>query len=370
MVKYCQECGNPSYDGATICGNCGAKFPPKSAENSKPPIFEEDKKGGNEIKTDFNFSKTLGGFKNLSKKLKDEQIKKDKEEPKSSKIQIIENSEFKDLSKKINLHSSEKDEKEAETPSYSGSVIGFKEKDKGIKDPARKFKPIISSTEKSKAEKQKEVKTKAPEDDGKRNKKSLDLPNTSSISFNFNKKNIILIAIVAIILAAIIGASIASMTPSNNETLYYTDGTISFYYPGNWSMYNNTDGSNGDIAFKTPDKLLIGYTTISGGEITFDLINAEINQTAASLGGSIIQYKDITINGLPATDVIISSADHGYSRYISIINNGVYYSFVINNGKTSDVENMDSLNSPDVQKMINSIKFSNLAQVEQTNQDY
>ena len=117
------------------------------------------------------------------------------------------------------------------------------------------------------------------------------------------------------------------MTQTTNETLYYSDGTISFYYPGNWSMYNNTDESNGDIAFKTPDKILIGYTTISGENITFDLINSEINQTATSLGGAIVQYKDITINGISATDVIISSADHGYSRYISIINNGVYYSF-------------------------------------------
>ena len=366
MVKYCQECGNPSYDGATICGNCGAKFPPKSVENSKPPVFEENEKGKNEIKTDFNLSKTVGGFKKLSKKLKDKPSEKDKEES-SSKIQTTENIGFKDLSKKLNLDSSKEDKEEPKKPTYGGSVIGFKEKDKGIKDPARKFKPIISSTEQTQVEKQKEVKTKAPEDD-KVDKKSFELPNidTSSVSFKFTKKKILIIAIVAIILAAILGASIGTMTQTTNETLYYSDGTISFYYPGNWSMYNNTDESNGDIAFKTPDKILIGYTTISGENITFDLINSEINQTATSLGGAIVQYKDITINGIPATDVIISSADHGYSRYISIINNGVYYSFVINNGKTSDINNMDSLNSPDIQKMINSIKFSNLAQVDQT----
>jgi hypothetical protein len=26
-VKKCPECGNPSYDGAPVCGNCGFKFP-------------------------------------------------------------------------------------------------------------------------------------------------------------------------------------------------------------------------------------------------------------------------------------------------------------------------------------------------------
>lgn len=370
MVKYCQECGNPSYDGATICGNCGAKFPPKSVENSKPPVFEEfSEKGGTETKTDFNFSKTVGGLKNLSKKIKEETSIKGKEESITS-----ETIKIKDLSKKLNLNSKEKEDEEKDEslkPIYGGSVIGFKEKDKGIKDPAKKFKQIIPSTEKSKAEKEKEVKNKAPEDNEKLDKKSFELPNidTSRVSFKFTKKKILIIAIVAIILAAILGASIGTMTQTTNETLYYSDGTISFYYPGNWSMYNNTEGSNGDIAFKTPDKVLIGYTTIEGNNISFDLINEEINQTATALGGSIVQSKDITINGIPATDVTISSADHGFSRYISIIHNNVYYSFVINNGKTSDVNNIDSLNSPDIEKMINSIKFSNLAQLDQTTEE-
>ena len=26
-MKKCPECGNPSYDGAPVCGNCGYKFP-------------------------------------------------------------------------------------------------------------------------------------------------------------------------------------------------------------------------------------------------------------------------------------------------------------------------------------------------------
>lgn len=353
MVKYCQECGNPSYDGATICGNCGAKFPPKSEKNSKPPVFdEEDKKGGKEIKTDFNFSKTVDGFKGLSKKLKEEKENKT-EKPKTPTIESI---GFKDLSK------FKKDEEvETTKPVYGGSVVGFKEKSKGIKDPARKFRTVVPSTEESKAEEEKEVKTKVPKDDKKVEKKSFELPDfkSPSVSFNFTKKNIILIAIVVIILAAIIGASIGSMTPTSNETLYYTDGAMSFYYPGNWSMYNNTDDANGEIAFKTPNKVLIGYTSIEGEGITVDLINEQISQTAESLGGSVISYKETSINGVPATDVIISSADHGFSRYISIIRDNVYYSFVINNGKTSDPNNMDSLKTPDIQNMINSIKFTN-----------
>jgi hypothetical protein len=37
-VKKCPECGNPSYDGAQICGNCGHKFP-----KPKPIIPKEEK---------------------------------------------------------------------------------------------------------------------------------------------------------------------------------------------------------------------------------------------------------------------------------------------------------------------------------------
>ena len=40
-MKKCPECGNPSYDGAPVCGNCGFKFPkPKVAAPKQESIFE------------------------------------------------------------------------------------------------------------------------------------------------------------------------------------------------------------------------------------------------------------------------------------------------------------------------------------------
>ena len=39
-MKKCPECGNPSYDGAPICGNCGYRFPkPKAAVKREQSIF-------------------------------------------------------------------------------------------------------------------------------------------------------------------------------------------------------------------------------------------------------------------------------------------------------------------------------------------
>lgn len=41
-MKKCPECGNPSYDGAPVCGNCGYKFPKaKVAPSKREDIFQQ-----------------------------------------------------------------------------------------------------------------------------------------------------------------------------------------------------------------------------------------------------------------------------------------------------------------------------------------
>ncbi len=41
-MKKCPECGNPSYDGAPVCGNCGYTFPkPKVKVSKEDTIFED-----------------------------------------------------------------------------------------------------------------------------------------------------------------------------------------------------------------------------------------------------------------------------------------------------------------------------------------
>ncbi len=54
-MKKCPECGNPSYDGAPVCGNCGYKFPKTKAAASKgEDIFQREpkpKKPSNEPST-------------------------------------------------------------------------------------------------------------------------------------------------------------------------------------------------------------------------------------------------------------------------------------------------------------------------------
>ncbi len=41
-MKKCPECGNPSYDGAPVCGNCGYKFPKtKNITQKREDIFQQ-----------------------------------------------------------------------------------------------------------------------------------------------------------------------------------------------------------------------------------------------------------------------------------------------------------------------------------------
>ena len=44
-MKKCPECGNPSYDGAPVCGNCGYKFPKaKIVAPKREDIFQQEPK--------------------------------------------------------------------------------------------------------------------------------------------------------------------------------------------------------------------------------------------------------------------------------------------------------------------------------------
>ena len=67
-MKKCPECGNPSYDGAPVCGNCGFKFPkPKVAAPKQESIFERAPKeviGSPKKPTDSNEPSTIDIIKN------------------------------------------------------------------------------------------------------------------------------------------------------------------------------------------------------------------------------------------------------------------------------------------------------------------
>ena len=318
MVKYCQECGNASYDSAPVCGNCGAKLPPKSEANSRPPKLDDKFKPG--VITSTNDSIFSGSSSGFGKGL-------------SSKLGSFDLSKFSSVSREKEQKSHAQAQKSAK-PSFSKTATeGFKQKDKGIKDPAKKFSSA------------------------KTEKITREIKKSGGSSINIRK--IAIVAILAIIILLIAGIGINGLqNQTTDEVKTYSDGIISFNYSGNWSMYNNTDGNSNssDIAFKTKDNTLIGFTTIQSDDITYDKIISDINATSQSLNGEVLDAETYEVGGIPSLRMTISTADQGYSRYYCILRDGVYYSFVINNGKSSN-KDISALNTTEIQNMINSISF-------------
>ena len=173
MVKYCQECGNASYDSAPICGNCGAKLPPKSEANATPPSSKKKAQGPiqsisifGEVKTEktvspkSEYSNIGSALNRFSNKLGNAIDKFD------SKEKTIEDKKRVEEEKVIERQTSSK-------PSFSQTAtIGFKEKDKGTKNPAKKYD--ASKDESDEEIPKKEVKVKA-------NKEKKTEINTTSI---------------------------------------------------------------------------------------------------------------------------------------------------------------------------------------------
>ncbi|MBQ2962060.1 hypothetical protein [Methanobrevibacter sp.] len=346
MVKYCQECGNASYDSAPICGNCGAKLPPKSEANARPPKLDGQYKPG--VITSTNDSIFAGKSSGFGKGLSD-------------KLGGFDLSKFSSVAK-------EKEESHAQTqvsskPSFSKTATeGFKQKDKGIKDPAKKFgTPKTEENAKEiKKESPKKEKIKIPKKEKKEKKaKTKVIEKSEPAGSGINIRKIAIVAILAIIILLIAGIGFNGLqNQTTDEVKTYTDGIINFDYSGNWSMYNNTNGNgnSSDIAFKTKDNTLIGFTTIQSDDITYDKIISDVNATAQSLNGEVLEAKTVDVGGIPSLEMTISTADQGYSRYICTLRDGVYYSFVINNGKSNN-KDISALNTTEIQNMINSISF-------------
>lgn len=365
MVKYCQECGNASYDSAPICGNCGAKLPPKSEANATPPSSKKKAQGPiqsisifGEVKTEKPLSQKseedsdIGGAINrLSNRLGTAIDKFDSQEESYEDQKRVEEE------KVIKRQTSSK-------PSFSQTAtIGFKEKDKGTKNPAKKY---ISPKEEDEEESPKVVKTKIKKEKKTEIKPNIRKPKETSQESrlgNLNFKRIAIIVVVALIILAIAGIGISNMqNQPTDEVKNYTSGAMSFNYSGNWSEYNNKndDAASTDLAFKTRDNTLIGFSTIQSDEITYAMIGEDINATAQSLNGSIIQANNIDLGdqNITGADYIINTSGQGYSRYICLLEDGVYYSFVINNGK-SDNKDLSALNTTEIQNMLSSIHLSN-----------
>ena len=252
LVKYCQECGNAVYDSAPKCGNCGAILPPKSEANSKPPKLD-----GKYKKTAVITSTNDSIFSGKSSK------------PKSSlseKFSGFDLSKFSNTAKDKKERESVRQVQKSSKPSFKKTATeGFKHKDTGIKDPAKKFGTPKTETEVKEIKKEAPKKEKKiiPKKEKKVEAKEVKKTKASKSKINFRKIAIAAIIVLIVLLIAGIGLN-GIYNQTTDEVKNYSDGVISFDYSGNWSMYNNTDGNSNssDIAFKTKVNTLIALTSL------------------------------------------------------------------------------------------------------------
>ena len=369
MVKYCPKCGNASYDSAPKCGNCGYDFAHGSTKKESE-------------KTDSIKNQLLGSFKDLSGSTSGEEkrssstsfnkpsfnIKKpdfsnfnlNREKPEKEKPSFQDKDPvyLTDSEKYEMFKASQSYETNYDTSYESTEIKNTKVKTTEVK--TTKIEPKKEKTpQKTKEEPDvfSDIKTVFKTEDSPKKGSSLDFLN--KVSRKYIAIFVVLVAILAIILVVV------GLTAFSGETTQigpgnYSGNNVAFSYPTNWSQYNNTGGNTdaGEVAFRTPDKTVIGFSCINSSDITLDNVVSSINQTAKSLDGKIISVNNTTIDGENATDVVINTTGHGYSRYISVIHDGTYYNWVINNAKSSNPY-LNSTDTTEINKMISSIHFTN-----------
>ncbi|MDL2246417.1 zinc ribbon domain-containing protein [Methanobrevibacter sp. OttesenSCG-928-K11] len=223
-MKKCPKCGNPSYDGAPVCGNCGYKFPKPKREN------EEKEKSSN-----------------------DEDV-----------ITIIKENRV---------------------------VIGV----------------------------------------------------------------ILLITIIAI--CGIVLTSSSNNSSSNNQDtntlLNYSEGSVYFTYPSSWVKSNITDSDHEDaIILEDNANTTIEYYNASSGSDTLQDLTQQRISNVQYYGGAIESIIPISIDNKNGTDILIENTDGSYTRYISILNNGLFHVLKITGDSKSNV------NTTDIKNTVESIKLN------------
>ncbi len=331
MVKYCPKCGNASYNSAAVCGNCGYDFELGSAKGNGGKTGKSKFKPGSDDNSKTGSRWERNEEKNISKDY-DPIYLTDKE--------------------KYELFKSSKE-------SENGYQTLTTKKDKSDSDYT-----IIPTHE----DKDEEEDFPSVFDDVKSVFKDHDEDEKTEYGFSFlnkiSRRTIGIFVIIIIALAIIVAAGGLLESNSHHQNAptlgpgNYTSAEVVFSFPTNWSHYNSTNGESnqGEISFRTDDGTVIGFSCVNNSRITLKDITNSINQTAHSLKGKIISVESITINGENATDIVINTTGHGYSRYICVIHDNTYYTWVINNHKSDNLY-LSAVYTPEINSMIESIHF-------------
>ena len=299
-MKKCPECGNLSYDGAPVCGNCGAKFSKRSSSSKKGSFFKDSSKPTNEV-------------------------------PKKPKApqKIIEITEFKPGAPKT-----------ADKPA-SPPEIKFKDGTEIKPEPKKETVKKIKINEKKESVKKESKKNK-------NEKSTLEIIKEEKLIIG------IILLVTIIVIAGIVLTSSTFTDSVNNTTTavsgdmvdYSIDG-FSFKCPSSWKKLSETDSSkDSSIFFQIDERTKIEIYTISNDAKSLKEINNERIQVALSNNDFVEYVESITLDEKNASNIILENSDGDYTRYVSLFHNGKLYVFKITG------ESFNSVTSEDIDKVI------------------
>ena len=232
-MKKCPECGNPSYDGAPVCGNCGYKFPrPKMAPSKREDIFQNEDK---------------------SKKSSND----------DSTLNII-----------------------------------------------KKHKILIGA--------------------------------------------ILLITIIAICGIVLTGSNnIDSTTIATDDSIDYSAGNFSFKYPETWKELNMSDSEREDAKFfETEDGTVVEFYNVTSDFSSLKELTQNRISYAQENGDYVDLIETTDFNGVTSSNVILEDANGNYTRFVSVLDDGVLNVFKITGTSKAAVT------SEGIETMLNSIKIA------------
>ncbi|WP_409199809.1 PsbP-related protein [Methanobrevibacter sp. DSM 116169] len=163
---------------------------------------------------------------------------------------------------------------------------------------------------------------------------------------------ILIITIIAICAIVLSGSGNQNNNESVSSVLNYTANDVSFNYPSTWNLTNLTDADHDDAAiFKDNKDNTIEYYTASADSSNLNDLTTQRISNAQYYGGNIETIEKVTLDDTNGTDIYMENADGSYTRYVSLLKDGVFYVFKI------DGESSDSVNTSEITDMLNSLKL-------------
>ena len=201
-------------------------------------------------------------------------------------------------------------------------------------------------------------KVKAPiKEDIFENKPKLNISSNEQSTIEIIKENKIVIGAILLITLLVIG--IIVVTGPNNQSSININGTntfssagLTFDYPSTWNDANGTDELHENaVYYEDTNGTLIEYYNVTSEFSSINQLNTERVSSALQNGAYINTVQVMQIGGNDSSNVILENADGTYTRYVSLMGNGMLYVFKITGSS------IDAVRTNEIESVLNSVKY-------------